>query len=35
MEWVTDLIVFYFIVGARKQDLPEIWEKLVDAGFER
>ncbi|KAI9321278.1 nitrite reductase NiiA [Dichotomocladium elegans] len=22
------------IMGARKQDLPDIWEKLVDAGFE-
>lgn len=22
-------------MGARKEDLPDIWEKLVDAGFER
>lgn len=21
-------------MGARKEDLPDIWEKLVDAGFE-
>lgn len=22
-------------MGAKKEDLPDIWEKLVDAGFER